>query len=68
MTDTMIMDALQIPDERREEFLISLHAWARSLVPGPGRYAVFAALLWHSMKNGPLWPMPDDPFDIKAWA
>jgi hypothetical protein len=44
-TDAELMDLLKVPDEDRPQLLRELHAWSRSVLPGPGTYAVKAALM-----------------------
>lgn len=52
MTDEEIFDAIGVPPDRRAELAALLHAWARSVIPGPCNYAVAVVVFWHQMRLG----------------
>jgi hypothetical protein len=53
MTDAELMDLLKVPDQERPELLHELHAWSRSVLPGPNAYAIQAAVMWQMRKHAP---------------
>jgi len=52
MTDEEIFDAIGVPEDRRVELAALLHAWARTVIPGPVNYAIAAVVFWHQMRLG----------------
>lgn len=68
LSDQEILDALEVPEDRRAEVLAHLHAWSRSYLPGPNSYATYAAVIWAMLQRAPsLVLAADDPFDLSEW-